>query len=280
MTNQKSKYKEALTDAYGTLGIKYFEDAKKGIFHDDTVMPMVESIINISEKTIFHNHWSKMQVKDNNISVISLAAVDLNSGKKACDTINIESNLKIKLNDVDILIGCFGYVNKNKRPNVILDSLEQILTRNRNVKLAFFGKLNDDSLNKLIKEKKLEKNVVITGYLDEMEYLEALNRTDIVINLRYPSMGESSATLLEAFKFGKPVIVSEINQYKEFPDDVCWKVSPDKYEVAVLTEMLTCLVENKDIRTALGDNAKAYADEVLSPEYISKQYYKVIMEEI
>ena len=278
LDKKELQYREALLDGYGDEGVKHFDDIKNRVFSNEANYPMAESVVEISRKSIFHNHWSKEQIEENggNISVISLAALNLSFANQSHYILDKTSDLKIELDDNVILIGCFGFLNKNKRPEIILESFEKILTRNKNVKLGFFGKPNDDNLNKLIKDKQLEDNVFITGYLDEIEYSKALNRTDIVINLRYPSMGESSATLLEAFKTGKPVIVSEINQYNEFPDEVCWKIKPDKYEVAVLIEMLNYLIENKDVRTVLGDNAKKYADKVLSPKKIAKQYYNMI----
>ena len=89
-------------------------------------------------------------------------------------------------------------------------------------------------------------------------------------------MGESSGTLCEAFKYGKPVIVSGINQYLEFPDEVCWKVPVGAGEVDCLVEMIAYLIENSEVRYALGKNARNFADEVLSPVKIARQYFEIL----
>ena len=102
--------------------------------------------------------------------------------------------------------------------------------------------------------------------------------TDIVVNLRYPSMGEASGTLCEALKLGKAVIVSDLNQYKEFPDDVCWKLPVDELEDKLLYEYLKILVSEPLIRHALGENGREYANTVLNPENIAKMYYHYIVE--
>ena len=75
------------------------------------------------------------------------------------------------------------------------------------------------------------------------------------------------------------MIVSELNQYTEFPDDVCWKVPVCAQEQEVLQEYLKCLIEREEVRAALGENARNYADEVLNPEKIAKQYYKFLEKE-
>ena len=108
--------------------------------------------------------------------------------------------------------------------------------------------------------------------------------TDIVVNLRYPTMGESSATLCEALTMGKPTIVTGINQYLEFPDDVCWKLpcNPEKEEKEVFTlyRMLEELTASKDLRDAMGENAREYAKNVLSSKRIAEKYYHVIKQTI
>ena len=47
---------------------------------------------------------------------------------------------------------------------------------------------------------------------------------DIVLNLRYPTVGESSGSLLRALGLGKAVLVSEVGSFAEFSGDVCLKV--------------------------------------------------------
>jgi glycosyltransferase involved in cell wall biosynthesis len=88
-------------------------------------------------------------------------------------------------------------------------------------------------------------------------------------------MGEASGTLCEAFKYGKAVIVSDINQYKEFPNEVCWKVPVKQGEQECLTEMLRYLIKNRQIREILGENARSYAENVLAPGKIAKQYARI-----
>ena len=99
---------------------------------------------------------------------------------------------------------------------------------------------------------------------------------DIFINLRYPTKGESSLTLTEELKIGKPVLVSAINQYLEFPDNVCWKVPLGQYEIETLVEMIIYLIEHKDVKLQLGKNAKNYADTILSCEKIARMYLNVL----
>jgi len=172
-----------------------------------------------------------------------------------------------------IIIGLFGFVNDNKRPEIVIEAAKKLGDMGYNVKVVFWGKLWDERMLGVYRE---EVDWHATGFIDKDEYEAGFILSDIIINLRYPSMGESSGTLCEAMKYNKPVIVSDINQYTEFPDDVCWKVMPDQMEVDILKEYIIYLIEHKKVRDTLSANAEEYADNELNPAGVAKLYYHVL----
>ena len=78
---------------------------------------------------------------------------------------------------------------------------------------------------------------------------------DIVLNLRYPTVGESSGSLLRALGLGKAVLVSDVGAFQEFPDDVCLKVPVGPGEEDLIFEYLNLLVSRPDVARALGERA-------------------------
>ena len=64
----------------------------------------------------------------------------------------------------------------------------------------------------------------VIGFAPIEEFVGYLAACDIVLNLRYPTVGENSGTLLRALGLGKAVMVSEVGSFQELPDDVCLKV--------------------------------------------------------
>lgn len=278
LQNKFAEYRDALELGYGEKGLQHYNNVKNGIENSNEMeFPMSHTLYNSSKATIFHNHWSKDQINSEHVFVIPLACFDrevFQDGIKK--TLSENLSRKIAKKDNEIIIGCFGFVNTNKRPEKVIDAIMALIKKDYKIKLIFFGQANDDNIFHMIKSKKMHANVFVTGYLEEGEYEVGLETCDIVVNLRYPSMGESSGTLCEAFKYGKPVLVSNINQYREFPDEVCWKVDVGDFEVSLLETMLEYLINNVDVRNALGTNAMAYADTVLNPENIAKQYYEII----
>ena len=67
-------------------------------------------------------------------------------------------------------------------------------------------------------------NVRILGFTPIEDFVGYIAACDIILNLRYPTVGESSGTLLRALGLGKAVIVSNVGSFAEYPDDVCLKV--------------------------------------------------------
>ena len=61
--------------------------------------------------------------------------------------------------------------------------------------------------------------------LDELEAQIALS--DVVVCLRWPTAGEVSASLMRALGAGKPVIASDVLQYRDLDPSFCWRVPTD-----------------------------------------------------
>lgn len=278
LKKQYQVYQEALTIGYGEEGKRHYQEVRDGIIYPDNErFPISHTIAKVAQKTIFHNHWSAREMKGNSVYVIPHACFDREEFTEQ-QRIDLTANLRQKFNlrEHEILLSVFGFVNKNKRPKSILAAVKQLVGKGYPIHLVFWGKSNMDDLEELISFYGLEEHTTVTGFIDKTTYEMGMELSDLVVNLRYPSMGESSGTLCEAFKFGKPVIVSDLNQYTEFPDEVCWKVPVENGEVVCLTQMLEYLIENPEVRTALGDNAKAYADYVLSPKQIVEEYRRIL----
>ena len=64
----------------------------------------------------------------------------------------------------------------------------------------------------------------VTGFLDPDEFQAAIAACDLCLNLRYPTAGETSASLLRVLAQGRPAVVSDYAQFRELPDEVTVKV--------------------------------------------------------
>ncbi len=103
----------------------------------------------------------------------------------------------------------------------------------------------------------MSQHVTITGYVSLEEFERYIAETDIAINLRAHTVGETSASLCRLMGIGIPAIVSDIGWFAELPDDCVVKVSPaDKF--AGLQSKLKTLIADANFRKHLSSNARDF----------------------
>ena len=86
--------------------------------------------------------------------------------------------------------------------------------------------------------------------LDVLE--AAIAKCSVAICLRWPTAGEVSAVLMRALGAGKPVIVSDVPQYRDLDPLFCWRVPIDTVdETSELERLMKTAIEDHDVvRTA------------------------------
>jgi glycosyltransferase involved in cell wall biosynthesis len=100
--------------------------------------------------------------------------------------------------------------------------------------------------------------VLITGYLDEDQFFRHIAAADCLVNLRYPSVGESSGTLTRALALGLPAIVYNFGPFAEIPNDVVIKVPLELGEPLALAAALDMLMHDPVQRQTLGEAARQH----------------------
>ena len=104
----------------------------------------------------------------------------------------------------------------------------------------------------------MTEHVTITGYVSLEEFDRHIAATDIAINLREYTVGETSASLCRIMGVGAAAVVSDIGWFSEIPDDCVVKVMPDDSLVTTLQSSLRKLMEDGSLRTRIGENARKF----------------------
>jgi glycosyltransferase involved in cell wall biosynthesis len=177
------------------------------------------------------------------------------------------SRAALGLPEDTLVIAHFGFVTQPKRPFLLLDAFARLRAAGRRCHLLFAGQ--DDTAGRLtadIERLGLTRDVTITGYL-EREQMDALISTvDIVVSLRFPHVGETSATLGAALAAGRPVVVQETGSWAELPEHAVLRVPAGGDETAALAAALDRLATDRFERARLGEAARAYAGDYLGAE--------------
>ncbi|MDQ7090762.1 MAG: glycosyltransferase [Methylococcales bacterium] len=146
---------------------------------------------------------------------------------------------KIKASNC-LRIGVFGGVDLQKKVDTVIEVLASIqaLDQPFDFRLDVVGAVNEtcQSIFSLPAELGLDDKVFIHGRIDEAYYHELLIQTDVIVALRVPTMGETSAVVMQGLQLGIPVIVNNVGWYHELPDVV------DKVSAVELKQGLQALL--------------------------------------
>jgi glycosyltransferase involved in cell wall biosynthesis len=162
--------------------------------------------------------------------------------------------------DGDPVIGSFGFLNANKRIPQLLEAFAALRARHPRARLLLVGpEAPGLELERRVASLGLEDAVERHGYVDEAQFWSLLAACDVAVSLRWPTMGETSAGAIRVLSLAKPLIVSDVDAYRELPDDVVLKVAPDEREVETLTAALLAFAEDPGQRESFSQAARAYA---------------------
>ena len=174
------------------------------------------------------------------------------------------------------VIASFGYATQAKRTTTVLDTVAELYPANPELRYAIVGAVEDPAgLKARVVRLGIEKCVIVTGHVAMPEFLSWMSRADIVVNLRYPSAGEMSATLIQALASGKPVIISRLANLQEIPDKAVLRVRPDR-EKEDLSDGLFLLLKDKILRERLALAAREFIRVHHSTERVREGYQKLI----
>ena len=172
------------------------------------------------------------------------------------------------------LIGLFGYQRPDKRTLEYLDIFSELRATAPDAHTIVVGQMHPEmDLAERLHALGFERHVTVLDYQISLEDFDGyLSACDIVVNLRNPTFGETSGTMMRAFGLGKAVVVSDNGANKDLPEDVCVRIPDDAYEGRVLLECLKWLLADSSLRSEIGSRAQAWVATHASWPKVAKLY--------
>ncbi len=162
------------------------------------------------------------------------------------------------------LLGSFGFQTPIKRTGAVIEALAAPgLER---VHLLIVGETSGLDFEHLARAAGVADRVTHLGFLPFDQFGEAIAASDLCLNLRYPTAGETSASLLRVLAVGRPAIVSDFAQFADLPGAIALKVPPGPGEAAALAAALRDLLAHPDRLRAMGEAARAHVETHHAPE--------------
>jgi len=172
------------------------------------------------------------------------------------------------------VVGCFGVVNASKRVPQLLEATATVRRTHPDLTLLLVGPTAPGfDLDRRLQRLGLDGTALVREHwVDERRLWELMAASTVVVNLRHPTMGETSGSVVRGLSLGKPLVVSDVGWFSELPDDVALKIPPDESEVATLSAALELLASREEVRRAMGAKAAELARREHDVERVADLY--------
>ena len=260
-------YVRALEASHGPMGAAWARGRAAGLHTEmgNFLLPASVEVASRSVAVIVHNHYAKERLESFGVTTpvhVVPHPFDPETPRFDRDEVRARHGLR----PGQRVIGFFGFLTAPKRADVVLEAFRRARVKHPDLVLLIVGQPAPNiDVAALAGE-----GVIITGYVSDEDFPAYYAAADRLVNLRYPSAGESSGTLMRAFDAGKSVAVSDYAQFAELPETVVFKVPFGEGEVERLVEFF--LRDFEDVAPA----QRAWLEGNATVELTAEGYMRVV----
>ena len=179
------------------------------------------------------------------------------------------------------IIGCYGHLNPAKRLPQLLEAYALLRRRVPEALLLLVGSLSPGLELDPVYDRlglRTEEDVIRLDYVDEARLWALLSACEVCVNLRYPTMGETSGIVVRALSLGRPLVASDVGWFAELPDEAAVKVPVGEGEVPAIADALELLVRDHELRTRMADAARSLAQGEHRLDRVAEAYVAALEE--
>lgn len=222
-------------------------------------LPAHRTLLSAQRGVLVHSRWARGVLEEEmpglrvRVVPMGIPLPEADTGGKQGDGFRRRHGIPL---DVPVL-GSFGFQTPMKRTEEVIHALGE--PELADVHLVVAGEVAPIlDLDRIIAESGVGGRVHVLGFLDWNDFELAIAACDLALNLRYPTAGETSASLLRILALGRPVVVSDHAQMADLPDDVVVKIPVGDGERRALAERLSELLADRTRLDHLGRCARRH----------------------
>ncbi len=232
-------------------------------------LPLSDRLIDISLGIIVHSRFAQEMVRRLRPSLPTRVIPEL---------MTPQTGQPYRHADLDapedaVIFATLGQITPHKQLELALRAFSLVRQSHAQAHFLIVGECvaPDVGVAGLIGELNLGPCVHQTGYVETLsEFVSWLLLADVVLSLRYPTIGETSAVALRAMAAAKPQIVFDQGWYREIPDAAALKIPPMD-EMALLNAM-NRLVADAALRQQMGQAGLYTIQTEYAPAEVSAAY--------
>jgi len=225
--------------------------------------PLFEPLLDRSRGAIVHSRFAARRILASRaaapVEVVPFP-VDLAALPAADEASRRAARAALGIAPETFLVATFGFVTPHKRLEPTLAAFAALRRERPAAALWICGEVSPHFDLAALLAQHGGNGVRVTGRLDFEAFHAALRATDVAVNLRHPTGGETSASLLRLLATGVPTIVTDSGSFAELPDGVVAKLPIDEREGELLRALLVRLADDRALRAALGRAARRHVE--------------------
>src|SRR5579883_2318875 len=247
--------------------LRYVRTLERGPDYD---IPMLRSVLARSRAAIVHSATVEDELR---ASGFAGPIAKIPHGAWIQEGDRMQYRARLGLDERAPVIGIFGFLKPYKRIAESLRAFRRLIRVRPDARLILVGEAHQElPLESMIQSMGLSAHARHIDFAPIEDFNGFVSACDIILNLRFPTVGESSGTLLRALGMGRAVVVSDIGSFREYPDEICLKAPVDATEEDHLYEYLNLLVSRPDVARGLGDRARKWVERECNWESVARRY--------
>jgi glycosyltransferase involved in cell wall biosynthesis len=224
--------------------------------------PLNRRLLGLAGEVVVHSAWAWQRVRSHVSAPVCLILPGVRPslpGSKGAD------RKRLGLPEEWFIVATLGLVRPAKRiPSILRAVAELQRDARRNTRLLIVGDVEQDlkrELRQMSKDVGAAASVTFTGRVGMEDLLAYARAADACVQLRHPTLGETSAALLRALGAGAACVISDHGPMAELPEDVALRVTIGDREAEDLAAVLRRLRDNASLSKSLGEAAVRYIRE-------------------
>lgn len=278
MTARKTCWTQALYQSHGYSAVRARYDAQQLDFvrkhypcNQEVIQSALGIIVHADESLRLAKQWLNEPHEKSWFKIPHLKA--LNPLTKT------EARAYLKLPENAFITASFGFLAPTKQSLEILKTWASSSLRTQpNHYLIFVGAAEGvygESVRTYIEQHGLTSQVIITGWTDDASFDHYLKASDLAIQLRSDSRGETSGAVLGCLASGLPTLVNAHGAMKDLPEHVVFKIA-DQYTSDELLSALEQLASDEHLRQRLCQKALSHIETHHHIQHCAQAYFHAI----
>jgi glycosyltransferase involved in cell wall biosynthesis len=180
------------------------------------------------------------------------------------------------LDERAFVVASFGFVTPQKHLEPALAAFRRLRGERPEARFAVVGEISRHYDFEEVLGRTGGDGVLASGRVPLETLHDWMTACDLAVNLRHPTGGETSATLVRLLALARPVVVTAGGSFAEIPDGAVAKVAVAPGEEEQLLALYRALADDPELADALGTAGRRHAEREHAPERAVEAYLEAI----